>query len=226
MYDTPYKNKLNKTFARRIGKSLTMTDKYSLENILPKYLYNREKLIGCGKKIYLEIGFGAGEHFIHQVQTNPQNLYIGAEVYLNGVAKVLTRIRETSGEKELNVMIWPDDIDLILTDLPNDSLEGVYILFPDPWHKRKYLPRRLVNSERLNKIKDKLTNGAFVFFASDIDDYFKLAHDLFNNDPQFSFKTENFSTPHDHYIQTKYHQKADLEGRKSQFITAIYHDTK
>lgn len=226
MYDTRYRNKLNKTFARRIGKSLTTTDKYSLENILPKYLYSREKLIDCNKKRYLEIGFGGGEHFIHQVQTNPHNFYIGAEVYLNGVAKLLTRIQEKSPEDEPNFMIWPDDIDLILTDITQGSLDGVYILFPDPWHKRKYLPRRLLNKERLNKIKDRLTNGAFIFFATDIEDYFKLAYDLFSSDPQFRFKTENFSTTHDHYIQTKYHQKADLEGRKSQFVTVIYHDSK
>ena len=221
--DHIYLNKLNKTFARRVGKTLTTTNKQILSEILPKYRYNKERFSNDHRDKYLEIGFGMGEHAMHQIISKPNALYIGAEVYLNGVANFLKVMRDYANQ---NYMLWPDDIDLILNEMSPNSLNGVYILFPDPWHKRKYLPRRLFNSDRLLKIKDKLKTGGFISFASDIDDYFLLAKNLIIQDEDFSFESKDFSKPHDGYVQTKYHQKAILEGRNPQFITAIYRNLK
>ena len=221
--DHIYQNKLNKTFARRIGKTLTTTNKQILSEIMPKYLYSREVFSHDFRDKYLEIGFGMGEHLMHQIIHNPNALYVGAEVYLNGVANFLKTMQHYDNQ---NYMVWPDDVDLILNDIPSNSLNGVYILFPDPWHKRKYLPKRLFNSNRLLQIKDKLKIGGFISFASDITDYFELAQNLLIQDEDFSFKNKDFSKCHDGYVRTKYHQKAILEGRNPQFITAIYHNLK
>ncbi|MGC0371728.1 MAG: hypothetical protein DGJ47_000428 [Rickettsiaceae bacterium] len=211
-----YSNKLNKTFARRIGRKLTPIHQKMVDEKLPQYLYSSNKLNGSqySKKI-LEIGFGMGEHFVSQSSANPKNLYIGAEVYMNGVANMLKLI-----ESE-NFMVWPDDVNLILQDMPDHSLDGIYILFPDPWHKRKYLPRRLVNSARLSVFKRVLKSGGFISFASDITDYFDLAKNLLINDSDLKLLHDDYSKPHSGYIQTKYHTKANSEGRDSQFITVI-----
>ncbi len=210
-------NKLNRTFARRIGKRLSMQNKNLLENILPKYLFSNELLISSTKqKRYLEIGFGMGEHLFNQVILNPENLYIGAEVYLNGVANFLKLITERNYD---NFLLWPNDLDMILKDLPDHSLDGIYILFPDPWHKRRYLKKRLVNKERLDSLKLKLKIGGFIAFASDIADYFENIKELFTQDNRLIVNS-NFDIPHENYVKTKYHQKAIRENRTTKFLQA------
>ena len=210
-------NKLNRTFARRIGKKLSNLNKNLLEFALPKYIYAPEKLIGTKyKKIFLEVGFGMGEHFIHQVTSNPEYLYIGAEVYLNGVANVLKKIEAT------NFMIWADDLDEILEKMPVDVLDGIYILFPDPWHKKRYLKKRLFNAERLLSFKETLKNDGFIAFASDIDDYFLEACKFLEKDSDFTVEHKDFTIPHEGYVQTKYHRKAIGEGRLAQFVEAKF----
>lgn len=119
-------NKLNRTFARRIGKNLSSINKSVLDNDLPKVIYSLEKLKDTEyKKIFFEIGFGMGEHFINQVESNPEHLYIGAEVYLNGVANILKKLQDYNNS---NYMLWPDDLDLILVNIPEQSLDGIYII--------------------------------------------------------------------------------------------------
>lgn len=212
-------NNLNKTFARRIARSLTDINKRALAEILPLCQFSGERLLAniCDKK-YLEIGFGMGEHFIHQVTHNPSSLYIGAEVFINGVTNVLKQVQSS---KHSNYLIWPDDVDLLMDQIPAESLNGIYILFPDPWHKRRYLKKRLLNNTRLSTLKGKLKNGGFISFASDIEDYFLYAKELFSKDTDFIIQDKDSSLPHDGYISTKYHQKAVKEGRIPQFITAI-----
>ena len=71
-----------------------------------------------------------------KIVINPENLYIGVEVYLNGIASFLKLVAKSQND---NFLIWPNDLDMILKDIPNRSLEGIYVLFPDPWHKRRYM---------------------------------------------------------------------------------------
>jgi len=208
-------NKLNRTFARRIGKTLSDLNKNILETELPKHNYAPEKIIDTKyKKIFLEVGFGMGEHFVHQVQSNPDCLYIGAEVYLNGVANVFKKTDAA------NFMIWPDDLDEILEQIPAGKLDGIYVLFPDPWHKRRYLKKRLFNQSRLASFKATLKQGGFIIFASDIEDYFLDACKLLKADSDFAMLRDDFAIPHEGYIQTKYHAKAIREGRVAKFIEA------
>jgi release factor glutamine methyltransferase len=208
----------NRTFGRRIGKSLSNIQKDLIENELPKYAFTLESLAkNKYEKTILEIGFGMGEHFVHQMSLDMASLFIGAEVYLNGVANVL---KQTGEQNINNFLIWPEDIDLILANLPAESLDGIYILFPDPWHKRRYMKKRLLNAERLELLKTKLKPNGFLVFASDIDDYFDSAKNLIHKDPDLSIQNSDFLTPHKGYIKTKYHQKAEESGRTPQFLYA------
>ncbi|MFY9589333.1 bifunctional peptide chain release factor N(5)-glutamine methyltransferase PrmC/tRNA (guanosine(46)-N7)-methyltransferase TrmB [Rickettsia endosymbiont of Halotydeus destructor] len=208
---------LNRSYARRIGKSLSSLQQNLLDTELPKHLFSPEKIKSEKRKIFLEIGFGMGEHFIHQAKNNPEALFIGAEVYLNGVANALKLAQE---QNVTNFLLWPNNLDLILYKLPNKILEGIYILFPDPWPKNKQKKKRILNKERLNILQSKLkTNGSFVF-ASDIEDYFNETLKLIQQNPNFKIINSDYSQPHDNYIITKYHQKAINEGRKAKFIKA------
>lgn len=211
---------LNRTFARRIGKRLSDYKKDLLAKKLPECLYSPEKLLTTKyKKIFLEVGYGMGEHFVHQVQSNSDSLYVGAEVFLNGVARVLNNIQDHEHD---NYLLWPDDLDAMLEQMPDNCLDGIYVLFPDPWHKKRYMKKRLFNKERLEFFKHKLKEGGFIAFASDIDDYFEDAHKLLEQDKFLHINNSDYSTPHSGYIQTKYHSKAINEGRAAQFIQAIY----
>jgi len=210
-------NKLNKTFARRIGKRLSDYNKELLEKVLPKYVFSNKNFSANSKeKKFLEIGFGMGEHLFHQTTLNPDNLYVGVEVYLNGVANFLKLAAQKDNN---NFFIWPNDLDMILQDIPDRSLDGIYILFPDPWHKRRYLKKRLVNQDRLNIFKIKLKIDGFIVFASDIEDYFEDVKKLFLKDNQL-IVNNNFLIPHEGYIETKYHQKATKENRIARFLQA------
>ena len=207
---------LNQTFARRVGKTLSTLKQNLVKNELPKHLFTPQKLNSSKyDKIFLEIGFGMGEHFVHQVTTNPDNLYIGIEVFINGVASALKQIQDCN-----NFLLWPDDFDLITSKIPEGSLDGIYILFPDPWHKTRALKKRLFNQIRLNSLKKMLKPNGFIAFASDIADYFETVRVLLSDDQDFTIKNTDFAIPHNGYIQTKYHSKAIKEERPAQFIQA------
>ena len=158
-----------------------------------------------------------GEHLFNQIVINPKNLYIGVEVYLNGIASFLKLVAKSQND---NFLIWPNDVDMILKDIPNRSLEGVYVLFPDPWHKRRYMKKRLMNKERVEFLKSKLKTGGFIAFASDIEDYFENVKKIFLEDKELIIQNTDFLLPHAGYIITKYHQKSIRENRETQFLQA------
>ncbi len=259
---------LNRSYARRIGKSLSGIQQNLLDNELPKYLFSKEKLIGnndnaCKIKssytkfnleksketvsrgaeriiirehpriykdddvnfssstnIFVEIGFGMGEHFINQAKINPDALFIGVEVYLNGIANVLKLSQE---QNITNFLLFPNNLDFILHDLPNNSLNGIYILFPDPWIKNRQKKKRILNKERLKILQTKLKNKGSLIFASDIENYFEEVVELIKQNGHFHItNNDNYSKPHDNYIITKYHQKAINEDITPQFLKAIF----
>jgi release factor glutamine methyltransferase len=208
---------LNRSFARRIGKKLSQLKQDLVDNELPKHIFTPEKLENSKfEKTFLEIGFGMGEHFVHQVTSNPENLYIGAEVYINGVANALKQIKNLE-----NFMLWANDFDLIMNEIPANSLDGIYVLFPDPWHKNRALKKRIFNQTRLLTLKKMLKKNGFIAFASDIEDYFKDACALLEQDPDLSIQNTDSLIPHPGYIQTKYHSKAIKEGRRAQFVQGV-----
>lgn len=213
--------KLNRSFSRRIGKSLSVTQKNLLEFDLPAHLYSHDALSSkaLDKRVILEIGFGMGEHFINLAKLNPDTIFIGAEPYLNGVANVLKLAKD---EQLTDFLLWPDDLDIILNDMPDDILHGIYILFPDPWPKTKQQKKRILNIERLKIFKKKLKDGGFLVFASDIDSYFEASKKLIDSDSSFKLATEEFTLPHAGYITTKYHQKSIDAGRTARFLEYRY----
>ncbi|HJD64972.1 MAG TPA: bifunctional peptide chain release factor N(5)-glutamine methyltransferase PrmC/tRNA (guanosine(46)-N7)-methyltransferase TrmB [Rickettsia endosymbiont of Diachasma alloeum] len=211
---------LNRSYARRIGKSLSGIQQNLLDNELPKYLFLKEKLIGEKRQIFLEIGFGMGEHFINQAKMNPDKLFIGVEVYLNGVANVLKLAEE---QNITNFLLFPNNLDFILHDVPDNRLDGIYILFPDPWLKNRQKKKRILNKERLTILQTKLKNKGSLIFASDIENYFEEVVELIKQNGNFQITNKgNYSKPHDNYIITKYHQKAINESRTPQFLKAMF----
>ena len=216
---------LNRSFSRRIGKSLSTTQKNLLEFDLPAHLYSHDTFDTKvhEKPVILEVGLGMGEHFINQAKLNPDTIFIGAEPYLNGVANVLKLARD---EQLTNFLLWPDDLDIILNDMPDNILQGIYILFPDPWPKTKQQKKRILNIERIKIFKKKLKNDSFLVFASDIDSYFEASKKLIDSDSSFKLGIQELHQPHPGYVTTKYHQKSIDAGRTARFLKYHYQKHK
>jgi release factor glutamine methyltransferase len=206
---------LNKSFARRIGRQLSIKKKSLIKFDLPKYHFNLDELnlaLKTNKEVFLEIGFGMGHHLIAQLLKDDQNLYIGAEPYMNGVGDLLD-IVVTNNIK--NVRIIPDTIDIILDKLNEGIISCIYLLFPDPWTKRKQRKNRIVNDIRAKLFYKIIKKDGILIFASDIEDYIKDVK-IIMSDAGFSIIDKQ--EPHDSYVTTKYHEKAIKEKRPVQFL--------
>lgn len=157
--------------------------------------------------ICLEIGFGGGEHLIGQARANPDTGYIGAEPFIDGMAKALTGIVEHGLE---NVRLHMDDARVLIGWLAPGSIGQVFILFPDPWPKARHNKRRLVQPDFLDELARILTPGAHVRFATDMRAYADHTLTVFLKDGRFDWQAERSSDwtdpPADH-IRTRYEAK-------------------
>ncbi|HUR42571.1 MAG TPA: tRNA (guanosine(46)-N7)-methyltransferase TrmB [Aestuariivirga sp.] len=167
------------------------------------------------ERVWLEIGFGGGEHLAHQAELHPEINFIGAEPFLNGVAKLLALIEE---KRLANIRIHDGDARYLLEALPDTSLERIYLLYPDPWPKIRHAKRRFVNAETLTHFHRLLKPAGLFLFASDIADYVDWtrqhvsAHGGFveEGDPQ---------EPFENWTQTRYEMKARRDGTASAYLS-------
>ena len=153
-----------KSFGRTKGQGFKGKNLSKLND----YLFND---LDSNNNIYhLEIGFGYGEHLLHKAQLNPHIQYIGAEVYLNGIGNLLQNI---TAHNIKNISIWPDDVRILLEKFPELLISKTYILFPDPWPKRRTNKRRLINKQFLSLLFSRMNKDFEIIIASDIADYVK-----------------------------------------------------
>ena len=152
----------NLSFARRSGRRLSQPATSAMQLHQDAYLQPLPLL--ANQEYYLEIGFGYGEHLLAMATANPELQFIGAEPYMNGVAEV---VLQASTRGLSNIRVWADDVWLLLAQCPERCFARVYILFPDPWPKRKHMKRRLINTENLKRIASKMAPGAELVIATD-----------------------------------------------------------
>lgn len=120
------------------------------------------------REVWLEIGFGGGEHLIRQARTHPDVGIVGCETYEDGVVKVLSAL-ET--ERQTNVKLWAVDARELIKQLPAACLGRVFILFPDPWPKKRHHKRRLVAPRTVDELARVMRPGAELRVATDIGEY-------------------------------------------------------
>jgi tRNA (guanine-N7-)-methyltransferase len=118
--------------------------------------------------VNLEIGFGGGEHLVYQAKRNPNIGFIGCEPYINAVAMLAGKLSQLDLE---NVRIYPGDVRDLFDVLPDDSIGNVFLLYPDPWPKKRHHRRRFVTSEYLIDLNRVMKTGAVLRIATDIPDY-------------------------------------------------------
>ena len=170
------------------------------------------------KAVWLEIGFGGGEHLAWQAASNPDVGILGAEPFVNGVASLLAQVARQGLR---NVRIWPDDAGALLAALADAAIERAFLLFPDPWPKTRHHKRRIVNPANLDAIARVLKDGAEFRVATDDPAYLGwiLAHIL--DHPAFAWPVRDPSDwrqrPAD-WPATRYEEKAVRNGRKPYFL--------
>ena len=119
--------------------------------------------------IWLEVGFGGGEHLVWQAEQHRNVGLIGCEPYINGVAKCLAHI-ERAGVSE-NIRLFTDDARFVMQALPPQSLSRVFVLFPDPWPKTRHHKRRFVQRSNLDVLARLMVPGAELRLATDDPSY-------------------------------------------------------
>lgn len=170
------------------------------------------------KPVWLEIGFGGGEHMVHQAARNPGTGLIGCEPYINGVAMLLGKIRDEGCE---NIRIHPGDVRDLFDVLPAKSVDRAFLLYPDPWPKKRHHRRRFVTPEHLEPLAQVLKPGAIFRVATDIPDYVRQT---LQQVPKHGFEwlaegPADWREPWDDWLSTRYEQKALREGRVPHYLT-------
>ncbi len=164
-------------------------------------------LMPGAKEVWLEIGFGGGEHLAVQAARHPDALMIGCEPFINGVASALRHIEE-GGLK--NIRLHADDARAVVQALPDGSLDRIMILFPDPWHKARHNKRRLIQPAFAAQLARKLKPGGRLRFVTDWKDYAGWALERFLATPGLVWMADETAdwrvAPEDHVV-TRYEEK-------------------
>ena len=170
------------------------------------------------RPIWLEIGFGGGEHLAAHAERHPEALLIGCEVFENGIARLLAAIAQRGLG---NVRLFPDDARLLLAALAPQSIDRVFILFPDPWPKQRHHKRRLLSRETLDRLAEIMTDGAELRLATDDRDYLRQMLEEVTGHPDFEWLARRpgdwRERPAD-WPPTRYEEKARAAGRPPAFL--------
>ncbi len=211
-----------RTFGRIRSRGFSEAKIDKLNNVLPKYSVKInengtvENFPSKCNKLFFEIGFGYGEHTAHQALLNKDVEIVACETYINGVLSLLDKIKTNNIE---NIRIFNGDARLLLEKIPDNSIDKVFILFPDPWPKKRQNKKRIINDEFLNLLKQKLKDNGTLFFASDILDYVEWTLNFANGKFKKMFDNlEECKREPEWWIKTRYQTKAIKEGRESYFL--------
>ncbi len=169
--------------------------------------------------IRLEIGFGGGEHLLHRAAEQPEVGRIGAEPFVNGMAKVAAAL---DAAPRGNLRLFDRDAAELLDWLPPASLAVVDLLYPDPWPKRRHWKRRFVSDINLARIARVLAAGGLFRFASDIPSYVDWTLLAIGRSADFEWTAmdaDDWRQPFPGWPGTRYEQKAIREGRRGTYLT-------
>lgn len=228
-----------KFFGRRKGRKIRKAKTSLLERFLPHLQISENSVISPQlfdipvERICLEIGFGGGEHLAGVSLLYPHTGFIGAEVFQNGIANLLsliTGIKQNSQvpddikllpERTDNIKIYSDDVRKLFKRIPDGLLDTVFLLFPDPWPKNRHADRRFVNPDNLAELARIIKKGGTLLIATDHPIYKCWTLEQMHNHPSFVWtaqKSDDWRNPPADWVETKYQQKAIREGRRPVFL--------
>ncbi|PLX29533.1 MAG: tRNA (guanosine(46)-N7)-methyltransferase TrmB [Alphaproteobacteria bacterium] len=220
-------------FGRRLGRPLSETKKEILAEGNACYGISPEKALEGSlnpsdlfnftpEKITVEIGFGAGEHLAHQCALAPNEAFFGCEPFINGACSFYQKAKDLNLN---NARIFRGDALTLLERFDAASLDKIYILFPDPWPKKKHNKRRLIQEPSLELFHRLLKKSGMLLIATDHVDYAAWIEKRIHNTPFFTW--ENQSNPQKtfpNWTQTRYQMKAAQQNRGAVFFALKKND--
>ncbi|MEL6289590.1 MAG: tRNA (guanosine(46)-N7)-methyltransferase TrmB [Pseudomonadota bacterium] len=217
-----------RSFGRQSGHTLSPSRQRLVETLLPTLRLDLAQATPAHlarslfsppiREVWLEIGFGGGEHLLAQARANPKIGFIGCEPFRNGIAKVLSEI-DRGGDK--NILLWDDDARDVVEWIATGQLSQCFILFPDPWPKRRHAKRRLVSPAFVKELARSMAPEGRLRFATDIADYQRTGLAAILGSGHFDWTARSaadWRARPDDWPQTRYERKAIAAGRRCAFF--------
>ena len=211
-------------YGRRKGRPLRVRKSGLMETLLPRLLValpSEQRVLPhqifnapLASAAWLEIGFGGGEHLAAQAKLNPTVQCIGCEPFVNGVASLLDHLDRDSIE---NVRVFNDDARKMLDALADASLDKCFVLFADPWPKKRHIERRFIGAENLVRLARVLRKGGLLRLASDQPQLIEWMRECLTGHADFTCVYDSAEPPVD-WVQTRYQEKAIAAGRQPIFM--------
>lgn len=221
--------KRRRFYGRRHGKTLRSVQRGLMDTLFPELEITRP---GTGeqttlqtlfrrpvKEVWLEIGFGGGEHLAAQAESRPDVGFIGAEPFVNGIGKLLSHVQSRNLD---NIRIYGDDVRPWLDTLPDACLDRVFLLFPDPWPKTRHRERRFINPWNLDLLARVMKDNAVLRVASDDPTYVRHTLAVAPVHPLFCWNPQRPADWRIHWadaVESRYEAKAHREGRVPHYFT-------
>lgn len=217
-----------RVFGRRLSRPLNGVRKTAIEETLPKLAVPRERITEIPNisavdlfnqppaRLWLEIGFGSGEHIIGVLEQEPDTAFIAAEPFINGMATFLKDLPEQDHPR---ARVHMDDAMMLVRSLSDNMLDGIYILNPDPWPKKRHHKRRIVNQDNLREFYRVMKTGAALTMATDVDDLAEwmvtqtMMSGLFNWTAE---SADDWQTKPENWVTTRYEEKGANHTSKRQ----------
>lgn len=204
-----------RTFGRTGGRPLSPRQQQLIETRLGHWSlqlptapgFRPVSLFPGARAAWLEIGFGGGEHLVAQAAANPDTGLVGCEPFIEGVAKAVAGIEDNALG---NVRLWPDDARPLLEAFAPASIHRVFILFPDPWPKRRQQKRRLVQPDFVAELARIIVPGGRLRFATDVASYADEALLAFLGNEGFRWeaaRADDWRCPPADHVTTRYETK-------------------
>ena len=214
-------------YGRSRGKALRAAQERLLAESLPRFTLALDALAAglpfdrASREAWLEIGFGSGEHLIAQALAHPDVGFIGCEPFLNGLVAALAAIVR---EGVANVRLRRGDAQTVIEAAPDAFFSRVFILYPDPWPKRRHHKRRFVSEATVEGLARVLKPGGELRFATDSDDYSGWTLKRILSSPHFRWtakRADDWRIPWPDWRSTRYEIKAHKAGRGSVYLTFV-----
>ena len=205
----------------RAGQERLLAEELPLFSIAPEALATGSAFAAPPREVWLEIGSGAGEHLIEQAKANPDVGVVGCEPFLNGVVATLAGLKR---EQLSNVRLRRGDAQTIIESAPDAFFSRVFILYPDPWPKRRHHKRRVIAPDTIEALARIMRPSAELRFATDVDDYAGWTLTRFLASPHFRWaatRADDWRRPWPEWRSTRYEAKARSEGRRSVYLTFV-----
>jgi tRNA (guanine-N7-)-methyltransferase len=210
-----------KFYGRRAGRKLNKTRKAALESLLPRLKITEEDiskngdLLPCSlfkseaEETILEIGFGNGERLAEMMRQHPEYNYIGAEPFINGMTAFLKDISDNS-ENSGNIRVSMDDAIPLVKSLKAESIDHIYVLNPDPWHKVRHHQRRIINQDNLSLLSRILKPEGQLIMSTDVRDLIEWMVTEASIHPDFEWEAkcaDDWRIAQENWIPTRYETK-------------------